>query len=210
MKKLLGQIFSKLGTTSGSNGKRVIYGSIGIVFAPGPDQGLYVRGVAKDSPAWEENVKFNRTFSGQQHDEPDGSDGAIRVGDCLLDVQEILEESNTKARGKKFDVFAKSEKQVTDILRKMKSPLVELSFRRVMPSGDPTVVAVTLERKPRKLHDVKKDAKSALEEVHRRRATERMTEVDMRFAEIDEDGSGSVSLEELLRFLQVRPPFPRH
>ena len=201
MKKLLG-VFSKKRTDNASEAPQITYGGVGLVFAPGPDRGLYVKGIVRDGPAWQENCNYNRLFHGQQ-DAHDGNDGAIRIGDCLLDVQEVFDKLNKKARGKKYDVFARSEDHVASLLRGMRSPLVELSFRRVIPSGDSTLIAVILERRPQEI-DSSKEAQRAVDEVRQRRVTERMTEVDMRFAEIDEDGSGSVSLEELLRFLQER------
>jgi hypothetical protein len=200
MKKLRGLIFGKKGSSK-SEELRNEFGDIGIVFAPGPDKGLYVKGVVKDSPAWEENCRNNLESLGPKFAH-DGSDGAIRIGDCLLDVQEIFDREDKKARGKKYDVFAMPQEKVSSILRKMQNPLVELSLRRIAPSGDSVLITVMLERRLT-TDDKKIEAIQAITEIRQRQERERMTEVDMRFAEIDEDGSGSVTLEELLQFLQV-------
>jgi hypothetical protein len=200
MKKLRKLIFGKKESNT-TDAVRNEFGDVGIVFAPGPDKGLYVKGIVKDSPAWEENCRNNLESLGPKFAN-DGSDGAIRIGDCLLDIQEIFDKMDKKARGKKYDVFAKPEDKVSSILKKMRSPLLELSFRRIAPSGDSALITVLLERR-RRTDDNKIEATQAIEEIHQRQVRERMTEVDMRFAEIDEDGSGSVTLEELLQFLQV-------
>jgi hypothetical protein len=201
MKKLRSLIFGKKDKIR-TDELRNEFGDVGIVFAPGPDRGLYVKGIVKDSPAWEENCRNNLESLGPKFAN-DGSDGAIRIGDCLLDIQEIFDRLDKKARGKKYDVFAKPEKKVSSILEKMQSPLVELSFRRIAPSGDSALITVLLERRRRAEVNTIEANKAAIEEIRQRQVRERMTEVDMRFAEIDEDGSGSVTLEELLLFLQV-------
>ncbi len=117
MKKLRKLIFGKKEKIS-TDEVRNEFGNVGIVFAPGPDKGLYVKGIVKGSPAWEENCRNNLESLGPRFAD-DGSDGAIRIGDCLLDVQEIFDKSDNKARGKKYDVFAKPEEKVSSILRKM-------------------------------------------------------------------------------------------
>ena len=211
MKKLLGQFFGKKRGSADTDSREEVFGGVGLVFAPGPDRGLYVKGIVKGSPAWEENCAYNRIYLGPEHAE-DGSDGAIRIGDCLLDVQEVIDRSNRKARGKKHDVFAKPEAHVTSLLRGMHHPDVELSFRRITQSGDSTLVSVMLRRSRLEIDTINeaerrsKEAERAIAEVRQRIAMERMTEADLRFAEIDEDGSGSVTLDELLRFLQASVP----
>jgi hypothetical protein len=203
MKKLRGLFFGKK-VSAQTEDTRIEYGDIGIIFAPGPDKGLYVKGVVKDSPVWDENCRNNLESLGPKFAN-DGSEGAIRIGDCLLDIQEIFDRTSTdkkKARGKKFDVFAKPQEKVSSVLKKIESPVVELSFRRIAPSGDSVLITVMLERR-RMTDDQHIEAKQAISEIQQRQERARMTEVDMRFAEIDEDGSGSVTLEELLQFLQV-------
>jgi hypothetical protein len=198
MKKLQSLIFGKKANVP-SDKVRTEYGDVGIVFAPGPDKGLYIKGIVKGSPAWEKNCSYLESQG--QRDANDGSDGAIRIGDCLLDIQEV-DKADKKARGKKYDVFAKPEDKVLSILKKMQSPFVEFSFRRIAPSGDSALITVLLERKERTGNN-EIQANQAIAEIRQRQVRERMTEIDMRFAEIDEDGSGSVTLEELLLFLQV-------
>lgn len=72
-------------------------GGLGLIFIPGPDKGLYVKGFVPDAPAAlavqaargprskgkeEKKDAFRANYGGDSGD-------LIRIGDCLLDIQEV-------------------------------------------------------------------------------------------------------------------------
>jgi hypothetical protein len=159
---------------------------VGLVLAPGPDDGLYVKYLVEDGPAW----KANEEYCGPRI----GKEGVIRVGDCLLDIQEQHEDGNW---GRKYDVFAKDLKTVVlpKLLGKAGS-VVELSFRRIVGNGQPFVVTSRLKRGRRanRVDIAKAHGSNALS-----------AEDQNMYLELDEDGSGDISLEEVMRYIQKHP-----
>jgi len=118
----------------------------------------------------------------------------VRVGDCLLDIQEQHSNGNW---GRKYDVFAKDLNKV--VLPKLMGPegsLLELSFRRVLGNGTPVVISVKMKRgTPASGKDIK------LSRVDGKLSAETQN----RFTELDQDGSGDIDLEEVMKFLQKHP-----
>ena len=149
--------------------------------------GLYVKLIVEDGPAWQ----ANESYSGPSN----GKEGKVRVGDCLLDIQEQHPDGNW---GRKHDVFAKDLKK--EVLPRLLGPagsIVELSFRRILANGNPFVVTVRIRRGATAK---KKDIKSS-----RVLGGSVSIEVQNRFRELDADGSGDISLEEVMKYLQKHP-----
>ena len=159
---------------------------VGLVLAPGPDDGLYVKYIVPDGPAW----RANEAFSGPKN----GKEGQIRVGDCLLDIQELHSNGNW---GRKRDVFAKDlNKVVLPRLMGPKGSVVELSFRRIMANGTAVVVSVR----------VKRGTPATKQDVGMSRMGSHLSAASQnRFFELDMDGSGDISLEEVMQYLQKHP-----
>mmetsp|Transcript_22593 Transcript_22593/g.55053 ORF Transcript_22593/g.55053 Transcript_22593/m.55053 type:complete len:340 (+) Transcript_22593:219-1238(+) len=143
--------------------KEAPQGGVGIVFAPGPDDGLYVKSIAENGPAW----RANKEFEGKE----DGREGIVRPGDCLLDVQDI-----EPVKGKKRDVFAKPVEEVVGYLMGPMKSVVELSFRRVTRELGSFVVSVRVTRGRKATeHDVTYSKSSAV-----------YSEKQFRFQELDQ------------------------
>jgi hypothetical protein len=118
----------------------------------------------------------------------------VRVGDCLLDIQELHADGNW---GRKYDVFAKDLKTV--VLPKLLGPagsIVELSFRRILENGSPIVTTVRMKRGDKA---TKGDVKLS------RVGGNLSADAQNRFHELDKDGSGDISLEEVMVYLQKHP-----
>jgi hypothetical protein len=149
--------------------------------------GLYVKLIVEDGPAWQ----ANESYSGPSN----GKEGKVRVGDCLLDIQEQHPDGNW---GRKHDVFAKDLKK--EVLPRLLGPagsIVELSFRRILANGNPFVITVLIRRGATAK---KKDIKSS-----RVLGGSVSIDVQNRFRELDADGSGDISLEEVMKYLQKHP-----
>lgn len=118
----------------------------------------------------------------------------MRVGDCLLDIQEQHPNGNW---GRKYDVFAKDLNKI--VLPKLMGPegtLLELSFRRILGNGSPIVISVKMKRgTPASGKDIKLS----------RVGGKLSAETQNRFTELDQDGSGDIDLEEVMKYLQKHP-----
>ncbi|EKX48335.1 hypothetical protein GUITHDRAFT_105942 [Guillardia theta CCMP2712] len=167
---------------------------VGIVFAPGPDKGLYVREIAEGGPAWRANEGYSGPINGRE--------SVVRVGDCLLDVQDVLEPYNPYSdkpakKGKKHDVFGKNLSHVIRVLRGPPDSYVELTFRRVTNRGLAVPVTVCIQR----------GEPATTRDVDNYRVKRLSAELQERFKDIDEDNSGEISLDEVVSYL-LRNPLP--
>jgi hypothetical protein len=149
--------------------------------------GLYVKLIVEDGPAWQ----ANESYSGPSN----GKEGKVRVGDCLLDIQEQHPDGNW---GRKHDVFAKDLKK--EVLPRLLGPagsIVELSFRRILVNSNPFVITVRIRR----------GATAKRKDIRNSRLLSGKVsiEVQNRFRELDADGSGDISLEEVMKYLQKYP-----
>jgi len=133
--------------------------------------------------------RANELYSGPHN----GKEGMVRVGDCLLDIQELHSDGNW---GRKYDVFAKDLKKA--VMPRLMGPAgstVELSFRRILSTGHAFIVTVKFKR----------GAPASKKDIKLSRVNNSSADSQNRFHELDKDGSGDISLEEVMKYLQKHP-----
>ena len=109
----------------------------------------------------------------------------------MLDVQDVHADGK---KGKKIDVFAKPVNAVVPLLLGYEGTTVELSFRRVTKNGDAVYVTVPIRRGQKATPADVRAGRSRMEK-----------EKHARFRELDEDGSGTLTLNEVFQYLLKNP-----